>query len=73
MSKSCHSADRPLDDYQFTFESYLDDSLRIEPDVCAMPPTQAMQARRLSTNTPTSQVLMMYSTLPFVPGFEKIV
>ncbi|KAK4104071.1 S-adenosyl-L-methionine-dependent methyltransferase [Parathielavia hyrcaniae] len=29
---SFRSVDRPLDDYQFTFESYLDDSARIEPD-----------------------------------------
>ncbi|KAK4033229.1 hypothetical protein C8A01DRAFT_19796 [Parachaetomium inaequale] len=29
---SSPSADRPLQDYPFTFESYLDDSVRIEPD-----------------------------------------
>lgn len=29
---------RPVDDYEFTFESYLDDSSRIEPDVCAVSP-----------------------------------
>ncbi|KAL2020941.1 hypothetical protein VTK56DRAFT_7828 [Thermocarpiscus australiensis] len=29
---SPHSGDHPLDDFQFTFESYLDDSARIEPD-----------------------------------------
>jgi hypothetical protein len=38
IAMSFRSADRPLDDYQFTFESYLDDSARIEPDVvCAVP------------------------------------
>ncbi|KAL1836286.1 hypothetical protein VTJ49DRAFT_5332 [Mycothermus thermophilus] len=26
------ATDRPLEDFQFTFESYLDDSMRIEPD-----------------------------------------
>lgn len=34
INMSVHSADRPLDNYQFTFESYLDDSAQIEPDVC---------------------------------------
>ncbi|KAL2140269.1 hypothetical protein VTI28DRAFT_4024 [Corynascus sepedonium] len=29
---SFRSADRPLDSYQFTFESFLEDSARIEPD-----------------------------------------
>jgi hypothetical protein len=33
------SSDRPLEDFPFTFESYLDDSVRIEPDVCAVTPT----------------------------------
>ncbi|EAQ92443.1 hypothetical protein CHGG_00678 [Chaetomium globosum CBS 148.51] len=32
INMSVHSADRPLDNYQFTFESYLDDSAQIEPD-----------------------------------------
>lgn len=34
-----HSESRPLDDFEFTFESYLDDSARIEPDVNALPLT----------------------------------
>ncbi|KAK3301263.1 S-adenosyl-L-methionine-dependent methyltransferase [Chaetomium fimeti] len=33
LNMSFRSADRQLDSYQFTFESYLEDSARIEPDV----------------------------------------
>lgn len=33
---SLHSNVPSLDDFQFTFEAYLDDSVRIEPDVSAM-------------------------------------
>jgi hypothetical protein len=36
LNLSFRSADRQLDSYQFTFESYLDDSAQIEPDVCAV-------------------------------------
>jgi hypothetical protein len=36
INMSFRSADRQLDSYQFTFESYLDDSAQIEPDVCAV-------------------------------------
>jgi hypothetical protein len=60
-SMSCHSTDRPLDDYQFTFESYLDDSVRIEPDVCAISLTRGMDEQRL-TDTLASRVHMVYST-----------
>ena len=53
------SSDRPLEDFPFTFESYLDDSVRIEPDVCVVTPTlgapRSSRVRPGLTQTPAEQ------------------
>jgi hypothetical protein len=57
------AAERPLDDYEFTFESYLDDAMRIEPDVRY--DTERSCVRHVDwsvANTRASQMFMMSST-----------
>lgn len=63
LGMSFRSADRALDNYQFTFEAFLDDSVRIEPDVCSSRPARAHGNSRLTIRSLASQVPTMSSML----------
>jgi hypothetical protein len=66
LTMSFQLNNRPLGDYEFTFESYLDDSLRIEADdVCAVPPTYLCEHRLTTTLASKPRLLMMSSMLSY--------